>query len=289
MTSWRNFISLFLLVFLLTDLSKAHCGEYLTKEGMAKSNLTVLLPLAKGNDSMTVILCTLELDCSTTKRRETCSLLNHCFGNKNAKCDGPSHQNISVYNLKCLIAKEMNLNTYEGCKYENICRLYSEITSNQHDQTRSPPAATTRALPPKTTPSTTRANRETAPPETSTARSLTTTATVVSSIVTNPAASKQEKALINMMSLLILSMTLNVVLPLAVYLCMRRRTQGQTQIYGPGIDPRAQPMTESQLNMGHGNEVETTQLMQSTECLSVFTPAADTTGDGCTIGNGVPT
>ncbi|XP_056258414.1 mucin-5AC-like isoform X2 [Seriola aureovittata] len=167
MTSWRNFTSLFLLVLPLIELSEEGCLDYLSEKGMAINNLSYLVPLVKANSAKNTLLCTLENGCRKFKNEggndpeKLCSLFYDCFPNDSELdqelCQGFSGQNISVYNLRCLIATAINQEIkYKGCNYDNVCSLYSELKSM--DQTSPPPTttpSTTRAPPPITTPSTT--------------------------------------------------------------------------------------------------------------------------------------
>ncbi|XP_023272041.1 uncharacterized protein LOC111662420 [Seriola lalandi dorsalis] len=257
MTSWRNFTSLFLLVLPLIELSEEGCLDYLSEKGMAINNLSYLVPLVKANSAKNTLLCTLENGCRKFKNEggndpeKLCSLFYDCFPNDSELdqelCQGFSGQNISVYNLRCLIATAINQEIkYKGCNYDNVCSLYSELKSmaaaltNKHEADNK---------------------------------------------------SIHNKGPVNMMSLLMISMILNLLLPLTVYLLMRMRTQNRTQdrIHMDGLwrDPGDRPLEASEPT-SPGNEVETMQLMQPTECHSVVTTSADTIEEDCTVGNSLP-
>ncbi|XP_039972359.1 uncharacterized protein LOC120783418 isoform X2 [Xiphias gladius] len=260
MTSWRCVTCLFLFVFLI-DLSKEDCFDYFNMGTWEARHLTRSFPLARAKDSRDLIECTLEKVCNRTG--ELCHILHGCFKNgektRNLTCEVESSQNVSFYHLMCLTAKALN-HTSEGCGYENVCRLHSEITSVDQTTLPPPPAAPTTLQPTITTLQETR---------------TATTAVLESKVGERNASSSKinnEADAVSLKNLLIISVILNVVLPLAVYLWIYMRTQHRTERDGPWMDPGAQPMT----------------VLQPTECDSVVRPSADSTRNGRTFGNGLP-
>ncbi|XP_050929737.1 uncharacterized protein LOC108898602 isoform X2 [Lates calcarifer] len=111
------------------------------------------------------------------------------------------------------------------------------------------------------------------PPMTTTPTALsltTTTATTTSApnttAVTGTPSPSHDKKNVFLEKLLIISVILNVVLPLLVYLCMRRRTQDSTQSNVTWMELEAQPM-------------------QPIACHSDVTLSAETTRNGCAGGS----
>ncbi|XP_022603778.1 uncharacterized protein LOC111223786 [Seriola dumerili] len=246
MTSWRNFTSLFLLVLPLIELSKEGCLDYLSEKGMAINNLSYLVPLIKANSAKNTLLCTLEKGCSRIRNEGRNDTEKLC----------------SLYYDCFPNDSQLDQGLCEGFSGQNISvynlRCLTATAINQEIKYKG-------------------CNYD-------------HVCNLYSELKSTAAAltSKHEAGPVNMMSLLMISMILNLLLPLTVYLLMRMRTQNRTQdrIHMDGLwrDPGDWPLEASEPT-SPGNEVETTQLMQPTECHSVVTTSADTIEEDCTVGN----
>ncbi|XP_062264060.1 mucin-5AC-like [Platichthys flesus] len=234
---------------------------------------------------------------------------------KKTTCEGPSSRNISFYHLMCLVAKSQGyppegvppedqtpnylffLSFITGCKYETVCELYrpesavaaktttpittatsatSAATSSSLNTT--PAAPTTTAPPPSTPAPTTTASPPSTPPPTPTLVPVTTTDKHEGGNA-NSSTGTRESTNTKVMCLLIISVTLNFVLPLVVFLFMRQRTQHRTQ--NPPHQDESSVLDET------CEDPDPLPLIQSTTKPDVHSPSADTPRNPCTAGNGL--
>ncbi|XP_040917705.1 uncharacterized protein LOC121197975 isoform X2 [Toxotes jaculatrix] len=227
MTSWILITFLLLLTFWIHQ-SKARCHDYFDTNIWLpdlKLDLTRNVTLVNATNAKDIILCTLKNEHNkTTKDDVLYKVFNTCQNDmpqmfpENIKCEGESDDKISLYNFLCLTAKAFDYP--EGCKFEPVCWLYSEITASYKPQ------------------------KETASPK------------------------PPEGPDVTLRNMFIISLFLNLVLPLAVYLWMRTKIQSETPrvvTLEPCNDAEAQPMRGAE---------------SSSESHSIR-PSANTTRNGC--------
>ncbi|XP_069381082.1 uncharacterized protein [Paralichthys olivaceus] len=135
MTSWRSVALLFLIVS-FTSLSRQNCANYFDMTEWTGKNLTFTFQLANTTNRKDLIKCTMKDACEKTKWDSLCAIQKSCFNgaaDENSwTCRGSTSQNISFYHLMCLAAISLNENIVpEGCKYENVCGLCQQISSEK--------------------------------------------------------------------------------------------------------------------------------------------------------------
>ncbi|XP_061556545.1 uncharacterized protein LOC133414876 isoform X2 [Phycodurus eques] len=200
--TWRFGNRLCLIVFLsLMEPSRENCKDYFTEEEWEKTSPLQMVSLVITENITNVAECTLESYCFSQKIM--CDVLNDCFPKHETsrkKCQPVWNVTVHTHHLKCLLAKMVDFHK----------------TVN---------AAT--ALPPTTAPQT----MATSPVWSSQSAPL-ATSRAVSPIFTrlgrNGQHAKKSEACqsnrtIILTVLLVISSTLAIVLPLAVYFYMRRR------------------------------------------------------------------
>lgn len=279
MTSWRIVTCLFAFVSLIAS-SKEDCFDYFKIETWDVKNLGESFVLIRERDSRDLIKCTLEHACNTTNdiNHTLCHVVQDCFGDSEESqtltCDGQRSQNISFYHLMCLTAKALKYPPTvlfpEGCKYKNVCELHSKIQPLDQTTTLSPATTT---LSPATTVLPSMTATETAWPLTATTPGTTTV--IRGQGGRGNASTLHGTGPSTMKNWLIISTISNVLLPLVVYLYMRRKTRDQTHngaplLDGSLVDPEAQPLT------------------QQAQCDPSASPSADTTMTECAAGHRTP-
>ncbi|XP_040917704.1 uncharacterized protein PB18E9.04c-like isoform X1 [Toxotes jaculatrix] len=187
MTSWILITFLLLLTFWIHQ-SKARCHDYFDTNIWLpdlKLDLTRNVTLVNATNAKDIILCTLKNEHNkTTKDDVLYKVFNTCQNDmpqmfpENIKCEGESDDKISLYNFLCLTAKAFDYP--EGCKFEPVCWLYSEITAPT-----TPPTSTSVTSTP-TPPTSTTSMPTTPPTSTSATATLPTSATATPPTATPP-------------------------------------------------------------------------------------------------------
>ncbi|XP_069381083.1 uncharacterized protein [Paralichthys olivaceus] len=255
MTSWRSVA----LLFLITG-----------------KNLTFTFQLANTTNRKDLIKCTMKDACEKTKWDSLCAIQKSCFNgaaDENSwTCRGSTSQNISFYHLMCLAAISLNENIVpEGCKYENVCGLCQQISSD-----RIPTTAPITVLP--TTLNTTAARP---PPTPGT--------TAVTGGKEKRTADAEEAGTWRW---LIISGILNIVLLLllvvVLFLFLRSRTQDRIQDAPHQHQSHWFPQEDSSV-LDETTRTQDTHLMtpikMQPDCPLLSSTPADTSGNGHTSGN----
>nr|XP_019961685.1 PREDICTED: uncharacterized protein LOC109641613 isoform X2 [Paralichthys olivaceus] len=256
MTSWRSVA----LLFLITG-----------------KNLTFTFQLANTTNRKDLIKCTMKDACEKTKWDSLCAIQKSCFNgaaDENSwTCRGSTSQNISFYHLMCLAAISLNENIVpEGCKYENVCGLCQQISSD-----RIPTTAPITVLP--TTLNTTAAR----PPPTP------GTTTVTGGKEKRTADAEEAGT----WRWLIISGILNIVLLLllvvvVLFLFLRSRTQDRIQDAPHQHQSHWFPQEDSSV-LDETTRTQDTHLMtpikMQPDCPLLSSTPADSSGNGHTSGN----
>ncbi|XP_020507718.1 uncharacterized protein [Labrus bergylta] len=242
----------------------------------SKNNLSVErpdIPLVKTKDPKDIMECTIERACM---EKTECPLnpLFLCFRDKvpdepsiTEKCKGDFSHNVTYHHFLCLTAKAANLHavnlSHIGCEYDVVCPIYKQIKF-AGQTTFPPPSPTTTEptiIPPKTTETTTTPPTNTLLERTTVMRPPTTTTTTTTTTKTTTTAvpqgihgtnSQSEKHIgetetLSLKIFLVVSMILNVVVPVAVYLYMRQQRR---------------PVSSAQMPSTNEQDVEMSHLMQ---------------------------
>ncbi|XP_051796954.1 uncharacterized protein LOC110960117 isoform X1 [Acanthochromis polyacanthus] len=216
---------------------------------------------------------------------KVCYLLYHCFGRQTVsqiseKCKGEKYASVQMLHFMCWLAIAADIDkTPEYCDdYRDLCQTYSEMVfPPRHGQTTLPPPTTTTqpattnatTTPPESTTIATTAalplTTTTTPPESTT---ITTTTTKLQTATTKTAAiftaspngdrghhkgqKSDSQETLTLKVFLMLSLIMNVAVPLLVYWHMRRRRVLMMQQNGMNGAP-LQADTESQSNVSVAN------------------------------------
>ncbi|XP_029015386.1 uncharacterized protein LOC114860742 isoform X5 [Betta splendens] len=142
MTSWRYAPYFFLLV-LLIDLSKEECEDYFdfSKDKNLAHNLTRTFPLVKPKNTTDLLQC---MGCTLKKSKgrdkQFPYILKDCFESVNAEsCSNETFGNISYYNLMCLTAKALELNSTDikACHFGDSETLFKLPSLQYYDNLKS--------------------------------------------------------------------------------------------------------------------------------------------------------
>ncbi|XP_029691855.1 uncharacterized protein isoform X3 [Takifugu rubripes] len=200
--TWRNRIHLFVCVLLcMIYPSEEKCKDYFSQPEF-NSTMNFLLVIPK--DPKDTLKCTAEKGCLNN---ETffCDILYGCFNlqqavNASKECQSKTFRNMPRFHLTCLFAHEFNVTT-QACEYVHTTTAATSATSIATASTISTATSTT-------------ATPESTDPETATA-----TANQPTKVAMNKQVGSNDEML---KTLLKISVTLNIIVPLIVWLYMRR-------------------------------------------------------------------
>ncbi|XP_060882477.1 uncharacterized protein LOC132954050 isoform X2 [Labrus mixtus] len=281
MTSRRYVTCIFVFVSLRIVHSFGCNLEYFSKDKLSKEMPDI--PLVRTKDPKDVMECTIERACM---EKTDCGLehLFLCFRDKvpdepsiTEKCKGDFSHKVTYHHFLCLTAKAANLHavnlSHIGCEYDVVCAVYKQIKFAGQTTTFPPPSPTTTetttipptttettTIPPTTTETTTIPPINTLPERTTVTAVLrppTTTTTTTSPQGIHDTNSRSETHIgetetLSLKILLVVSMILHVVVPVAVYLYMRRQRQQDLR-----------PVSSAQMPSTNGRDVEMSHLMQA--------------------------
>ncbi|XP_054616653.1 uncharacterized protein LOC129171731 isoform X2 [Dunckerocampus dactyliophorus] len=209
--TWRQAPYLCLIVFSsLMELSQENCEEYFTVKEWENTTELEMVDLAITENITNVAECTLERYCL---QDQMCHVLKDCFHRdateQSEKCKPVLNVTVHTYHLMCLVARVMNFKSaINGCEYESVCPLVKErrhVVSTTFVKT--------------TMPSTTTAPSPTSP--------VMIAVTALSKPIGNSKHAESEASkstyFLTLEILLVFVSSLAVVLPLAVYVYMRRQ------------------------------------------------------------------
>ncbi|XP_029015381.1 uncharacterized protein LOC114860742 isoform X2 [Betta splendens] len=174
MTSWRYAPYFFLLV-LLIDLSKEECEDYFdfSKDKNLAHNLTRTFPLVKPKNTTDLLQC---MGCTLKKSKgrdkQFPYILKDCFESVNAEsCSNETFGNISYYNLMCLTAKALELNSTDikACHFGDSETLFKLPSLQYYATTLLPQTTSSTSARTKTTTTTSSKTIQTMLPTTKTA------------------------------------------------------------------------------------------------------------------------
>ncbi|XP_029691854.1 uncharacterized protein isoform X1 [Takifugu rubripes] len=213
--TWRNRIHLFVCVLLcMIYPSEEKCKDYFSQPEF-NSTMNFLLVIPK--DPKDTLKCTAEKGCLNN---ETffCDILYGCFNlqqavNASKECQSKTFRNMPRFHLTCLFAHEFNVTT-QACEYVTTCEMYPAKPIAVHTTTAATSATSIATASTISTATSTTATPESTDPETATA-----TANQPTKVAMNKQVGSNDEML---KTLLKISVTLNIIVPLIVWLYMRR-------------------------------------------------------------------